>query len=106
MCYAQGAPRPKRGGANLDSAAMPASSPPTNDDDNAPSLNFDDDFVKGFACSALTTASDGRTSGFNTKAFTMLVYSGASDHFVDERFNPRSTAAHKRFQSTGRTEAH
>ena len=88
MCYAQGAPRPKRGGANLASAVLSASSSSTNDDDDAPPLIFDDDFDKRFACSALTTASDGRASGFNSKTFTMLVDSGVSDHFVDEDFIP------------------
>ena len=57
-CYAEGLPRPKRGGANLAFAVLSTSSPPANDDGNAPSLKFDDDFDKGFACSALTTASD------------------------------------------------
>ena len=87
MCYAEGAPRPKRGGANLASAVLSASSPPANDD-HAPSLKFDDDFDKGLACSALNTASDGRISRLHCEKFTMLVDSGASDHFVDEDLVP------------------
>ena len=87
-CYAQGAPRPKRGGVNLASAVLTASSPPVNDDDNAPSLNFNDDFDKGCARSAVTTANGGRISGLNSENFTMLVDSGASDHFVDEELVP------------------
>ena len=88
MCCAQGARRSKCGGANLASAVPSASSPPTNNDDDAPSLNFDDDFDKGFTCSVLTTASDGRISGLNSETSTMLVDSGASDHFMDEYLVP------------------
>ena len=42
-CYEQGAPRPERTGAHLASAVLTAGSPPVNDNEN-PSLPFDDDF--------------------------------------------------------------
>ena len=81
-CYAQGAQRPEHKGAHLATAVLSAGSPPVNDDEN-PSLNFDDDFDKGFAFSGLTTRNDGGITVSNPDVFTMLVDSGASDHFVD-----------------------
>ena len=44
----------------------------------------DDDFDQGFAFSAQTTENCERTSDSNSDTFTMLVDSGASDHFVDD----------------------
>ena len=63
-CYAQGAPRPSQNdGAHIaTSAALGATKPPANDDDK-PSLNFDDDFDKGFEFIGLL--SDNGERGFH-----------------------------------------
>ena len=87
-CYAQGVPRPKSGDAHFAPAVLTAGSPPVIDDNNEPSLNFEDDFDHGLACSALATGSGGGISDPYPDKFTMLVNSGASDHFVDDELVP------------------
>ena len=89
-CYAQGASRPSENdNAHIASSAavLSASSPPTNDDEK-PSLNFDD-FDKGLAFSGLVAGSDVRGFHPNVDRITMIVDSGASDHLVDDELIPR-----------------
>lgn len=57
-------------------------------DDEKPSLPFEDHFDEGFAFSGRTTESGGGISVSNPGEFTMLVDSGASDHFVDDELIP------------------
>ena len=87
-CYEQGAPRPPQSGrAHTASAIQDASTRPN--DDEMPSLNFDDGFEEGFAFTGLLAGSGNR--GFHPKSdrFTMLVDSGASDHLIDEELISR-----------------
>ena len=102
-CYKQGAPRPPQGGrAHTTSAVQGASTRPN--DDEKPSLNFDDGFEEGFAFTGLLAGSGNRgfhprgfhpngsgNRGFHpsSERFTMLVNSGASDHLIDEELIPR-----------------
>ena len=69
------------------------------------SLNFDDDFDKGFAFSILTTDSGGRISVSNPDRFTMLVDIGASDHVVDSKLTQVIARRHDRVPKPRPTEA-
>ena len=69
-------------------AVLSASSPPANDDEK-PSLNFDDDCDKEFAFSGLVAGSDGRGFHPNVDRTTMILDRGASDHLVDDELIPR-----------------
>ena len=107
-CYKQGAPRPPQSGrAHTAPAVQGASTRPN--DDQKPSLKFDDCFEYGFAFTGLLPGSGKRVfhpngsgnnnnrgfhpnsdgsgnRGFhpNNDRFTMIVDSGASDHLIDE----------------------
>ena len=78
----------KRGRAHIASAVMGASTRPANDDQK-PSFNFDDDFDEGFAFTALLAGGVKRGFHPNSDRFTIIVDSGASDHWIDAELIPR-----------------
>ena len=81
------APRPPQSGrANTASAVQGANTRP--DDDEKPSLNFDDDFEAGFALTGLLAGSSNRYFHPNGDRFMMTVDSGASHHVVDDELIP------------------
>ena len=87
-CYKEGAPRPPQGGrAHTASAVEDASTRPN--DDEKPSLNFDNGFEEGFVFTGLLAGSGNRGFHPSIDRFTMLVDSGASDHLIDEELIPR-----------------
>ena len=71
------------------SAVQGASSRPSNDDEK-PSLKFDDDVDEGFAFTGLLAGSGKRGFHPNSDRFTMIVDSGASDHVIDEELIPKT----------------
>ena len=90
-CIMQGAPRPSENdNAHIASSAavLSASSSPASDDEK-PSLNFDDDFDKGFAFPELVAGSDGKDFHPNVDRITMIVDICASHHLVDDELIPR-----------------
>ena len=88
-CYKQGAPRPPQSGrAHTVSAVQGASIRPN--DDEKPSLNFDDGFEEGFALTGLLAGINSGSRGFhpNSDRFTTMD-SGASDDLIDKELIPR-----------------
>ena len=90
--YAPGAPRPSRNDDDhiaSSASVLSASSTPA-DDDEKPTLNFDDDFDKGFEFSGLVMAGDD-ARGFhpNVDRIIMIVDSDASDPLVDDKLISR-----------------
>ena len=61
----------------------------TPNDDEMPSINFDDGFEEGFTFTGLLAGSGNRGVHPNSDKFTMRVDSGASDHLIDEELIPR-----------------
>ncbi len=78
-CYQQGAPRPQEGASHI---AQVERSDPVNEH---PDFNKEFDFDGGFMWMAL---SDERTFLPNNNEITMLVDSGATEHFVDDQLIP------------------
>ena len=86
--YKHGAPRPPQSGrAHTASAVQVASTRPSNDDEK-PSLNFDDDFEEGFTSTGLLAGSGNRGFHLNSDRFTVIVDSDASDHLIGKELFP------------------
>ena len=89
-CYSQGAPRsPQSGRAHTASAVQGTNSRPSNDNEK-PSLNFDDNVDEEFAFTGLRAGGSGKR-GFhpNSDRFTTIVDSGDSDQLIDEELIPK-----------------
>ena len=76
-------PTAQSGRAHTASAVQGARARPSNDDEK-PSLNFNNDVEEGFAFTGLLAGSGNTGFYLNSDRFTMIVDSGALDHLIDE----------------------